>query len=292
MKSFNFPQYSREWWETRRGVPTASEFSRIMTAKKLDYAAGARTYAIELVADLYDAHYGQRDGDRRATGAMLSGTLFEPESRRCYEFAKDCKVEPVGFMLGGGDDRFGASPDGLVGDEGILECKNCEPAKHLAWLLAGVVPDEHKAQVHGQLIVSGRKWCDFMSYCPGFPPLIVRTEPDAYTETLRSHLETFWYDLQAIKDEVLGLAGQPLCVTAKLPDNFASQWAAGGEVIDVADVPASPFDIAVSEAEAAGVDIADLLGRESLLWEDIENDLTKRAAFLTVLNAETKRRAA
>lgn len=287
------PQYSREWWEVRRGVPTASEFHRVMTPKKMEYAAGARTYAIELVADFYDAHYGQRDGDRRTSNAMESGTQFEPESRRCYEFARDVKVEPVGFMLGGDEDRLGASPDGLVGSDGVLECKNPTPSKHLAWLIGGVVPEEHKAQVHGQLIVSGRAWCDFISYCPGLPPLIVRTEPDEYTDTLRDHLAQFWADYQTVKAEVLGLAGEPICVmNARSTTPFRSMWPTAEEItaenatsepVPVPDSTEGRLELAARAYESRGGILPELLNSEGVLWEDLVNDQARAEGFIAML---------
>ena len=72
----------------------------------------------------------------------------------------------------------GCSPDGLVGEDGLLELKCPMAPTHLLWLCRGVMPHVHRAQVQGQIWVSGRSWCDFMSYHPQLPPLLVRVEPD------------------------------------------------------------------------------------------------------------------
>lgn len=188
MKVFDFEQYSPDWWAVRRGVPTASEFGSIITPKKLQLAAAHQTYIHRLIGDTFSLDYGKAEGP--VTEQMRRGTINEPESRRWYEMHRDCEVTQIGFCKTD-DDRAGCSPDGLVGDDGVLELKNPSAHTHVAWLLEGGLPDEHKAQVHGQLIVTGRQWADFLSYCPGLPPLLVRVEPDAFTEALRKCLDDF-----------------------------------------------------------------------------------------------------
>lgn len=191
MKVFNFPQLSSEWWAIRRGVPTASEFGRIMTPAKKQYAAGALAYACELAAELLDPlppHLSASGMIR--TIAMANGQDTEPEARRFYALERDCDVREVGFCLTD-DGRYGCSPDGLVGEDGGLELKVPLPKTHALWLYRGGLPDEHRCQVHGQLIVTGRAYVDFLSYSPGLPPLLVRVEPDAFTVALRACLEVF-----------------------------------------------------------------------------------------------------
>ena len=88
------------------------------------------------------------------------------------------KSTTVGFVYRDADKLVGCSPDGIVGDDGLIELKCPKPGTHLRWLSVGTVPRQHSIQVQGQLWVSGLAWVDFMSYHPGLPPLIVRAEPD------------------------------------------------------------------------------------------------------------------
>jgi len=164
-------QLSDSWWTLRRGVPTASEFSSILTPKTMKLSAGAMTYTCKLIGDTFDPRYPRKDGP--ATAAMRDGTEMEPFSRRWYEFERNVTVRQVGFVTTD-DGRFGCSPDGLVGSEGGIQLKNPQPHVQVRYLLEGGLPDEHKCQVHGELAVSGREWWDFVSHCEGLPPLIVR----------------------------------------------------------------------------------------------------------------------
>ena len=189
MKIIQCEQYDDRYWEVRRGIPTASEFSSIITPKTAKLSAAADTYICRLIGDLFDIEYPRKND--MATAAMRRGTEMEPESRRFYELEKNHEVQQVGFCLTD-DGRFGCSPDALVNDDGVLELKNPMPSTQVEYLLAGVMPDEHKVQVHGHLIVTGRKWCDLMCYCPGFPPLLVRQERDDFTHKLAVCLEQFY----------------------------------------------------------------------------------------------------
>lgn len=188
MKIYDFEQYSPDWWRVRRGIPTASRYGSILTAKTMKLAAAHDTYINELIGDLFDLEYGHKD--EVANAAMRRGTAMEPESRNAYEMECDVDVRQVGFLTTD-DGRFGCSPDGLIGADGGLELKNPSAHTHVAWLRAGGLPDDHRAQVHGSLIVSGRAWWDFYSYYPGLPSLRVRIAPDDYTAKLTEALEQF-----------------------------------------------------------------------------------------------------
>lgn len=199
MKTFDFAQYSNEWWSTRRGVPTASDFNRIVTPAQWKFAEGAKSYAVQLVADTLDPYYGLRD--ESSTKEMRAGTLAEPEHRQWYEMFREVDVKQIGFCLTD-DGRFGCSPDGLVGTSGGVEIKRPQPATQIKYLIDGGVPADYLPQVHGSLIVTGRQWWDFLSLCPGLPPLLVRVEPNEKTEELRGHLERFWEVYQDIKEQI------------------------------------------------------------------------------------------
>jgi hypothetical protein len=181
--------YDLTWWDSRRGVPSTSDFGNIITPKKQEFAAAARGYAIQLIADKFDGNYGPQSEFQ--TQAMREGHRMEPEARNYYEFHHDCELTPVGFVLSDCG-RFGSTPDSLVGDEGLLEIKNPTAKVQVDYLLDGGLPAEYAPQAHGQLIVTGRQWVDFLSYSPGLPKLLVRVTPNEFTEKLRGYLEQFW----------------------------------------------------------------------------------------------------
>lgn len=186
----HMPQGSEEWFEARRGRPTASNFDRIVTSVKGDLSKSCRDYIAELIGEI-----GTPDRslvpEKYISPAMVAGIQMEPEARKWYCFHRDIEVQQVGLIITE-DGRFGASPDALVGEDGLLELKCPQPKAHVNYLLDGKLPDNYRQQVHGQLWVSGRKWVDFCSYCHGFDPLLVRVEPDAYTEKLGAALNEFW----------------------------------------------------------------------------------------------------
>lgn len=195
-------QLSPDWHELRRGVPTASNFDRIIQAVKGDYSKAASKYIAELIAET--VHYDPNAfTEKPMNAAMRHGVDCEPEARRWYEMHHDCHVRQVGFVVSGCG-RFGCSPDGLVGDDGLLELKCPQPATHVEYLMERVLPNEYKAQVHGQLLVTGRKWVDFMSYAVCHKPFIVRVYPDEFTKKLRKHLETFSGHYQAALNLIVG----------------------------------------------------------------------------------------
>lgn len=206
MKCYDFEQYSMQWWAIRRGVPTASMFGKIITPAKGELSKQADDYIHQLIADQYDPEYGEVED--YVSAAMRNGTQMEPEARRFYEFERDCTVDEVGFCIDD-DGRFGCSPDGLVGGDGGLELKSPLAKTHIAYLIADELPDAYKPQVHGSLVVTGREWWDFMSYVPGFPPLLIRVEPDEYTEKVRKALDDFWPRYQEALEKVRQMDGFP-----------------------------------------------------------------------------------
>ncbi len=200
MKIFECLQYSPEWWQLRLTVPTASCFDRILTPKTMKPSAQQEDYICELIGDLIAPtapFFTEREGH---TAAMRNGINTEPEARRWYEMECGLDVRQVGFIKTD-DDRFGASPDGLIlgidgNPIGGLELKCPLPKTQVKYLVSGDLPDEYKWQVHGSLIVSGLSFWDFVSYCPGLEPLRIRVEPDKDTEALKAELEKFWVKYQ------------------------------------------------------------------------------------------------
>lgn len=186
-------QRTPEWYAARRGLPTASEFGNIITPKEMKYAAASDTYINSLIDALKRP---EAAGEESWTGNRHTrrGELLEPEAAGTYAFDRDVRLTAVGLVLSDCR-RFGCSPDALIGADGMLEAKAPDGPTFVRWLRENRrtddVPMEHKAQVHGSLIVTGRAWCDFLAYCPGYDPLVVRVIPDKFTDRLREHLDRF-----------------------------------------------------------------------------------------------------
>lgn len=186
MRVYHVPQGSPEWAALRLGRPTASEFARIVTPTgKL--SEQARTYAHLLVAEEL---LGRSLVSLDELEWVARGKELEPEAARLYEFEKDMDTEPIGFITTD-DGRFGASPDRLVGRDGLLEIKCPAPQTHVGYLIDGF-SKKYAPQVQGQLLVSEREWTDWMSYHPEMPSKLVRVYRDEpYIALLRQALEIF-----------------------------------------------------------------------------------------------------
>jgi putative phage-type endonuclease len=158
-------QRDADWYAARVGKATASRFKDAIAALKSGAPAQAqRDYATELVVE----RLTQQPAQRYATAAMQWGTEQEPAARAAYERVTGISVEETGFIA---HDTLlaGCSPDGLVDWDGLVEIK-CpwNTAVHIETLLNGM-PDEHIPQVQGQMWITGRQWCDFVSYDPRMP---------------------------------------------------------------------------------------------------------------------------
>lgn len=208
MKVFTFQQKSPEWWAIRRGLPTASEFHRIITPKTHKPSAAQSEFINELIAEVVDHEYSQQPDQLYTSVAMELGTINEPACRSWYEFTTGSQVDEVGFCLSECG-RFGCSPDGLVGDDGLLEIKCPSLKTHVGYLRAGELPAEYACQVHGALIATGRKWVDFVSFSQSedIKSLIVRVYPSSFTDALRKELMAF---LDRYDAELVRLGQQPV----------------------------------------------------------------------------------
>jgi hypothetical protein len=169
-------QGTDEWLDQRRGMATASVVGKLITAKTCqpannDESRGLTALLVaERITGYTDPVYVSDD--------MLRGHEDEPRAVEKYSehFAP---VTLSGFMI---EDRWGFrigySPDGLVGDDGLVEIKAPRAKRHLTTILSGQVPPEHMAQLQCGLLVSGRQWIDFISYSGGMPMWVKRVEPD------------------------------------------------------------------------------------------------------------------
>jgi predicted phage-related endonuclease len=189
-------QGSPEWIDARRGILTASEMKHIITPAKLAYAQNdkERAHLFELAAQritgYVEPHYISSD--------MLRGMDDELDAKRYYEDNYE-RVTDMGFIT---NDKFGFvlgySPDGLVGDDGLIECKGRRARFQLETILSGVIPSEYLIQVQTGLLVSERKWCDFISFCGGLPMLTLRIDADSrIQEAIVAAATTFHEKLDA-----------------------------------------------------------------------------------------------
>jgi len=156
-------QGSPEWLAERAGKVTASMVSAVLAKPE---TAGYRDYQAQLVAEILT---GKTQGSDYTNAAMQFGTEMEPLARSAYEAETGFSVDEVGFCQHPTIERAGASPDGLVGNSGLVEIKCPKVATHLAYLLAGVVPAGYKNQMMWQMACTGREWCDFASFRPDLP---------------------------------------------------------------------------------------------------------------------------
>lgn len=200
MIRYDMEQGSVEWFFARRGIPTASCFSKIMTPKTHKMAAGATSYIYEMIADL--AGGGAPVGvDNYTSREMQDGLDMEPEARAMYELETDRTVERVGFCTTD-DGKIGASPDGIIVNDRALELKVPKTKTHVEWLAGGCVPLKHEAQCHGHMIALGLDKCDFYSYSnTKLPDLLVTVERDEYTEKLEKAIEVFQEMYEEIKSK-------------------------------------------------------------------------------------------
>lgn len=168
-------QGTAEWIEARLGIPTTSEFKRILTPKGA-LSASRKRYLGELLAEYC---LGHQVTEFQGNEWMERGKALEPQARSAYAIARDSEARSCGIFFSDDDRLIGASPDFMVGDNGIGELKCPTAGVHCMYLAEDRVPPEYWMQVQGQLWVTGRSWCDFVSYHPDLPPLIVRATPDA-----------------------------------------------------------------------------------------------------------------
>lgn len=192
LEVFNFEQGSPEWFECRRGIPTASKFSAVLAKgngkTRYNYLS---MLAEEILSGKISEGYVSEHTDR--------GKAMEDEAREFYKGLADKEVTLVGFLRSG---RRGASPDALIGENGGLEIKTALPHIQTERLKKNRLPNEYRAQVQGNLLVSGREWWDFLSYWPGLPALLVRVYRDEeYIKRLSDEIDRFNDDLdEMVKD--------------------------------------------------------------------------------------------
>lgn len=165
MEAENFVQGSVEWLQSRCGKVTASRLADVMAKTRNGYGASRANYLAQLVAERLTG----TPADSFTNAAMQWGIETEPQARREYEFTSNVEVVEAGFILHPAIPYAGASPDGLISDDGMVEIKCPNTATHIDTLISRNVPDKYIKQMMWQMACTGRQWNDFVSFDPRMP---------------------------------------------------------------------------------------------------------------------------
>lgn len=199
-------QGSPEWRALRLGKVTASRVADVVARTKTGWGASRANYMAELIAE-------RLTGEPTAgftNAAMQWGTDQEPEARAAYSFRADAEVQEVGFVDHPSIPMSGASPDGLVGADGLVEVKCPNTAGHIDTLLGQKIPEKYVTQMRWQMACTNRMWCDFVSFDPRLPEsmrlFVQRCYFDAgKAATLEKEVAEF---LAELEDKALNLKAQ------------------------------------------------------------------------------------
>lgn len=194
---FDCEQNSPEWFACRAGLPTASEFHTVMASGRGGGESKTRkTYLYKLAGEIVTG----KPTESYSNAHMDRGHVMEHDARTMYEFVADAEIQRVGFIRNG--DK-GASPDGLIGANGMFEAKSKLPHLLIECILRDDFPPEHKAQCQGALWVAEREWIDIVVYWPDMPPFIKRAYRDGpYIVQLASAVKQFNEELASVVEAV------------------------------------------------------------------------------------------
>jgi putative phage-type endonuclease len=158
-------QRTPEWHAARLGKVTASRVADVVAKTKTGYSTSRMNYMAELICERLTG----TQGAFYSNAAIQWGVEKEPDARAAYEEAVGMFVVEVGFIPHNTISMAGASPDGLVGDGGLVEIKCPITATHIETLLGQSVPSRYNTQMQWQMACTGRQWCDFVSFDPRMP---------------------------------------------------------------------------------------------------------------------------
>jgi putative phage-type endonuclease len=197
MKILDIPQQTPEWYKEKAGRPSASSFEKIVTSKG-EPSKQAEKYMLQLAGEkvigMPEMTY-QND-------AMKRGVELEPEARLCYELMTGNNVTQVGMCIA--DDGYSCSPDGFVGEDGLVEIKCPILSTHVSYILdEQELVKDYWHQSQGQMLVTGRKWCDMLSYYPGLKTVVVRVNRDeVFIGKLEAELKKFVKQLNEVVNKI------------------------------------------------------------------------------------------
>lgn len=185
-------QGSAEWLAIRLGKVTASRITDVLAKGKSGEAVTREDYRTELVVQ----RLTNEPGESFTNAAIEHGINTEPMARIAYEAHANVFVEQIAFVDHPTIEWFGCSPDGLVGETGLVEIKCPNSKTHIKYLLGGKPPAKYVPQMQCQMAVTGREWCDFVSYDPRLPEdlqlFVVRLERDvSYIMAMEEEVDKF-----------------------------------------------------------------------------------------------------
>jgi len=201
----NVAQYSEDYDRLKLGIPTSSNFHKIITPQGKS-SKQWREYACVLIAE----RLLQRKIEFYNSPAMERGLIVEAEAADWYEFDQDVSVQKVGFIT---DDNHtvGCSPDRLVGDQGLLEIKAPLPHTQVEYWISGEVSERFRPQLQGQLYVSRRSWVDILCWHDVLPKVVMRVEPDEqFINTLDRELQIFNFFVESVMEKIRATYEMPV----------------------------------------------------------------------------------
>jgi len=189
-------QGTDEWFAIRIGKVTASRVADVIAKTKSGYSSSRDNYMAQLVCERLT---GQK-GESFTNAAMQHGTETEPLARLAYDISQNVLVDEVGFVPHPTIKMAGASPDGFVGDNGLIEIKCPNTATHIETLLSETVPTKYFTQMQFQMACTGRQWCDFVSFDNRLPEelqLFVKRVPrdEMYIKLMEAEIVQFIAEL-------------------------------------------------------------------------------------------------
>jgi len=202
------PQGSQEWHKARSTIITASKVKDLITAK---WEIADNKTSRGLIDEIAMARATGLSPDEFSNEWMDRGTELEPIARGYYN-DNYSPVQDSGLFISEISPGIfcGASPDGLVGDDGLLEIKTRKPEIHFQTILTDEVPAEYEAQIQFQLLVTGRQWVDFVSFCDGLPLYVFRVIPKAAKQEILKKA------VEAAEKAIAGRVAQYLQAAASL----------------------------------------------------------------------------
>lgn len=189
----SFEQRSDDWYSVRMGVATASQFKRICGGRGGDITYMAELIAQRLTKKAKHMYMGE---------SMEHGMQTEDQAVSTYEFMNNVEVKSVGFIKI--DEFIGCSPDGLVGDDGIIEIKCPDSHTHVKWRITGGIPKEHFHQLIGSLWVTGRDWADFISFDPRIESPHDIFIQRVYAENMKKDIEEISSKVMRFRNDMIG----------------------------------------------------------------------------------------
>ncbi|MEK9726451.1 MAG: YqaJ viral recombinase family protein, partial [Rhodospirillaceae bacterium] len=197
-------QGSADWYRARLGIPTSSNFHRILTPKTLELSSQAKEYQYQLLSEWLT---GVPHGSESASAFMQRGTQLEPEAAAWYAYDRGVGLEEIGCVLRD-DEMVACSPDRLVGEDGGLEIKAPAASTHVRYMVEGLTG--YTSQVQGALWLTGRSYWDLLSYHPDMPAVVVRHERDEkHIAALERAVGQFVEELLAAREALLARGCTP-----------------------------------------------------------------------------------